>query len=105
MLEHQATVELYQLVMLMPKMDFSVLSWIFYFAVSALTILLAWRDKLLFPLVALALVLAIGLVVDDVIIVVENVNRHLEDGKTPMESAILAGQELGGPIIAIWRRF
>ncbi len=52
-------------------------------------------------LTLLALVLAIGLVVDDVIIVVENVNRHLEDGKTPMESAILAGQELGGPIIAM----
>ncbi|WP_373473225.1 DUF2339 domain-containing protein [Sphingorhabdus lacus] len=51
---------LVQLVMLMPKMDFSVLSWIFYFAVSALAIALAWRDKLLFPLVALALVLAIG---------------------------------------------
>lgn len=51
---------LVQLIMLMPKMDFSVLSWIFYFAVSALAIALAWRDKLLFPLVVLALVLAIG---------------------------------------------
>ena len=52
-------------------------------------------------LTLLALVLAIGLVVDDVIIVVENVNRHLEEGKTPMEASILAGQELGGPIIAM----
>ncbi len=52
-------------------------------------------------LTLLALVLAIGLVVDDAIIVVENVNRHLEDGMTPMEAAILAARELGGPIIAM----
>ncbi len=51
-------------------------------------------------LTLLALVLAIGLVVDDAIIVVENVNRHLEDGMTPMDAAILAARELGGPIIA-----
>ncbi len=52
-------------------------------------------------LTLLALVLAIGLVVDDAIIVVENVNRHLEDGMTPMDAAILAARELGGPIIAM----
>src|SRR5207237_3840933 len=39
-------------------------------------------------LTLLALVLAIGLVVDDAIIVVENVNRHLEDGMKPMPAAI-----------------
>jgi multidrug efflux pump len=49
----------------------------------------------------LALVLAIGLVVDDAIIVVENVSRHLEDGMTPMDAAIAAARELGGPIIAM----
>ena len=52
-------------------------------------------------LTLLALVLAIGLVVDDAIIVVENVNRHLEEGMAPMPAAILAARELGGPIIAM----
>jgi multidrug efflux pump len=49
----------------------------------------------------LALVLAIGLVVDDAIIVVENVNRHLEEGLKPKEAAILAARELANPIIAM----
>ena len=45
--------------------------------------------------------LAIGLVVDDAIIVVENVNRHLEDGMKPIPAAIQAARELAGPIIAM----
>ena len=52
-------------------------------------------------LTLLALVLAIGLVVDDAIIVVENVNRHLEEGMAPIAAAIAAARELGGPIIAM----
>jgi multidrug efflux pump len=52
-------------------------------------------------LTLLALVLAIGLVVDDAIIVVENVNRHLEEGKTPYQAAIEGARELGRPIIAM----
>jgi len=52
-------------------------------------------------LTLLALVLAIGLVVDDAIIVVENVNRHLEQGMKPVPAAIQAARELGGPIIAM----
>jgi len=52
-------------------------------------------------LTLLALVLAIGLVVDDAIIVVENVNRHLEDGMKPIPAAIQAARELAGPIIAM----
>ena len=52
-------------------------------------------------LTLLALVLAIGLVVDDAIIVVENVNRHLEEGMEPIPAAIQAARELGGPIIAM----
>jgi multidrug efflux pump len=52
-------------------------------------------------LTLLALVLGIGLVVDDAIIVVENVNRHLENGTRPFEAAIIAARELGGPIIAM----
>jgi multidrug efflux pump len=52
-------------------------------------------------LTLLALVLGIGLVVDDAIIVVENVNRHLEEGMKPIPAAIAAARELGGPIIAM----
>ena len=52
-------------------------------------------------LTLLALVLAIGLVVDDAIIVVENVNRHLDEGMEPVRASILAARELGGPIIAM----
>lgn len=52
-------------------------------------------------LTLLALVLAIGLVVDDAIIVVENANRHLEDGMSPTDAAIQAARELADPIIAM----
>lgn len=49
----------------------------------------------------LALVLSIGLVVDDAIIVVENIERHIEEKKTAFEAAILGARELANPIIAI----
>jgi len=52
-------------------------------------------------LTLLALVLAIGLVVDDAIIVVENVNRHLAEGLRPVPAAILAARELAAPIVAM----
>src|SRR5579864_5194018 len=53
-------------------------------------------------LTLLALVLAIGLVVDDAIIVVENVDRHMkEEGKSPLEAALIAARELGSPILAM----
>lgn len=52
-------------------------------------------------LTLLALVLAIGLVVDDAIIVVENIQRHIEEGSSRFKAAILGTRELGGPIIAI----
>ena len=52
-------------------------------------------------LTLLALVLAIGLVVDDAIIVVENVDRHMKMGKTPLQAALVGARELAGPIIAI----
>lgn len=52
-------------------------------------------------LTLLALVLAIGLVVDDAIIVVENVSRHIEDGMAPMQASLTAARELGNPIIAM----
>ncbi|AKC87894.1 efflux RND transporter permease subunit [Pseudoxanthomonas suwonensis] len=47
------------------------------------------------------LVLAIGIVVDDAIVVVENVERHIEEGATPLQAAHLAMKEVSGPIIAI----
>src|SRR5690606_24118562 len=47
------------------------------------------------------LVLSIGIVVDDAIVVVENVERHIEGGATPLEAAHLAMREVSGPIIAI----
>ncbi len=49
----------------------------------------------------LALVLAIGLVVDDAIVVVENIYRHIEDGKKPLEAALLGAREIVYPIIAM----
>lgn len=52
-------------------------------------------------LTLLALVLAIGLVVDDAIIVVENVDRHMEEGLTPFEAALKSAHELAAPIITM----
>ncbi|MBI5100667.1 MAG: efflux RND transporter permease subunit [Nitrospirae bacterium] len=52
-------------------------------------------------LTLLAIVLSVGLVVDDAIVVVENVERHLREGKSPLDAAYLAGRELVGPIIAM----
>jgi len=52
-------------------------------------------------LTLLALVLAIGLVVDDAIIVVENVHRHIEEGVSPLQAAINGARELANPIIAM----
>ena len=48
-----------------------------------------------------ALVLAIGIVVDDAIVIVEGVTQHIERGATPKDSAILAMKELMGPILGI----
>jgi hydrophobe/amphiphile efflux-1 (HAE1) family protein len=47
------------------------------------------------------LVLAIGIVVDDAIVVVENVERHIEDGLSPLDASHRAMEEVSGPIIAI----
>jgi multidrug efflux pump len=52
-------------------------------------------------LTLLAIVLSVGLVVDDAIVVVENVDRHIREGKTPIEAALLGARELVGPIIAM----
>jgi len=52
-------------------------------------------------LTLLAIVLSVGLVVDDAIVMVENVERHLQMGATPMRAALDAARELVGPIIAM----
>ncbi len=52
-------------------------------------------------LTLLALILAIGLVVDDAIIVVENIHRHIEDGIAPLEASLRGARELSGAIIAM----
>jgi multidrug efflux pump len=52
-------------------------------------------------LTLLAVVLSVGLVVDDAIVVVENVERHIREGKTPLQAALLGARELVGPIIAM----
>ncbi len=52
-------------------------------------------------LTLLAIVLAVGLVVDDAIIVVENVERHMQEGESPMDAAIKGARELIGPIISM----
>src|SRR5205807_8120170 len=52
-------------------------------------------------LTLLAIVLSVGLVVDDAIVMVENVERHLQLGQRPFDAAIAAARELVGPIIAM----
>jgi multidrug efflux pump len=52
-------------------------------------------------LTLLAIVLSVGLVVDDAIVVTENVSRHLRAGKRPIQAALDAARELIGPIIAM----
>ncbi|HSU84132.1 MAG TPA: efflux RND transporter permease subunit, partial [Thermoanaerobaculia bacterium] len=52
-------------------------------------------------LTLLAIVLSVGLVVDDAIVMVENVERHLHEGKSPLQAALDAARELVGPIIAM----
>ena len=52
-------------------------------------------------LTLLAMVLAIGLVVDDAIVVVENVHRHIEEGLTPVQASLVGAREIAGPVIAM----
>jgi len=70
----------------------SLIGAVFLMAVAGFTINL---------LTLLAIVLSVGLVVDDAIVMVENVERHIHEGKTPFHAAIDAARELVGPIIAM----
>lgn len=63
--------------------------------------IMLWLGYSINLLTLLALVLAIGLVVDDAIIVVENVQRHMEEGLSRLAAAIQGARELANPIIAI----
>ncbi|WP_324729912.1 efflux RND transporter permease subunit [Pseudomonas chlororaphis] len=47
------------------------------------------------------LVLAVGIVVDNAIVVVENVERHLAEGKSPLQATLITMQEMGGALVAI----
>ncbi|ARB91983.1 efflux RND transporter permease subunit [Legionella longbeachae] len=66
--------------------------------VCTLMLILGYSINLL---TLLAFVLAIGLVVDDAIVVVENVHRHIEEGKTPFDAAIIGAREIATPVIAM----
>ncbi|UZJ45458.1 efflux RND transporter permease subunit [Marinimicrobium sp. C6131] len=63
------------------------LMWIFGFSINLLTLL--------------AMVLAIGIVVDDAIIMLENIQRHVEEGMSRLEASILGARQLAWPIIAM----
>jgi len=52
-------------------------------------------------LTILAIVLSVGLVVDDAIVMVENVERHVRDGKTRMQAALLGARELFAPVVSM----
>ena len=52
-------------------------------------------------LTLLSIVLSVGLVVDDAIVMVENIERHIQDGLKPFKAAIVAARELAGPVIAM----
>ncbi|HOW66884.1 MAG TPA: efflux RND transporter permease subunit [Candidatus Paceibacterota bacterium] len=52
-------------------------------------------------LTLLAIVLSVGLVVDDAIVIVENVERHIREGQSPRQAALLGARELVGPVIAM----
>ncbi|TGD74743.1 multidrug efflux protein [Mangrovimicrobium sediminis] len=66
------------------------------------TFLIMWMlDYSLNLFTLLALVIAIGLVVDDTIVVVENIHRYIEHGLTPMQAAITGAREVMTPVIAM----
>ena len=70
----------------------SILGAVFLMQISGFTVNL---------LTLLAIVLCVGLVVDDAIVIVENVERHLADGMTPFDAAILGARELVGPVVSM----
>ena len=63
--------------------------------------LMLWLGYSLNLLTLLAMVLAIGLVVDDAIVVVENIHRHLEEGLSPVDAALKGAREIASPVIVM----
>ncbi len=63
--------------------------------------LMYWLGFSINLLTLLAMVLAIGMVVDDAIIVLENIHRHIEEGMAPRQAALLGARELLGPVITM----
>ncbi len=63
------------------------LMWVFGFTLNLLTIL--------------ALVLAVGIVVDDAIVMLENVERHFHEGKSPLDAGLVAARELARPVFSM----
>ncbi|HZV20063.1 MAG TPA: efflux RND transporter permease subunit, partial [Hyphomicrobiales bacterium] len=68
--------------------------------IGAGTLMLAFGFSLNL-LTLLAMVLGIGLVVDDAIVVVENVFRHIEAGKTPIQASLIGAREIAAPVISM----
>ena len=68
--------------------------------VGALTLMLTFGFTINL-LTLLAVVLAVGIVVDDAIVVVENIERHIREGKTPFDAALVGARELVGPVISM----
>ncbi|HRG56657.1 MAG TPA: efflux RND transporter permease subunit, partial [Lacunisphaera sp.] len=68
--------------------------------VGAMTLMLAFGFTINL-LTLLAIVLAVGIVVDDAIVVVENIERHIREGQAPVDAAILGARELVGPVISM----
>src|SRR5579885_1067455 len=68
--------------------------------IVVLVFLQTWRAAII-PLSLFGLILAIGIVVDDAIVVVENVERHIASGQSPRDATRQAMNEVSGPIIAI----
>ena len=63
------------------------LIWMMGFSINVLTLL--------------GIVLAVGLVVDDAIVVLENIHRHIEDGMTPIDAALTGGREIAFAVVAM----
>ncbi len=68
--------------------------------IGALTLMFAFGFTINL-LTLLAIVLAVGIVVDDAIVVVENIERHIREGRTPFDAAILGARELVGPVVSM----
>lgn len=64
-------------------------------------VFMLWMNYSINLLTLLAMVLAIGMVVDDAIVVVENIYRHIEEGQSPFEAAIQGAREIAMPVISM----